>query len=245
MRPQEKITRREALRRVGMLMGGALAAPTVAGVLGGCGADPAPSWEPQVLSPEQNRLVTTISERIMPATDTPGAEAAQVNRFIDKMMADWYPADEREQFLSGLRFVDMRAEEAYGEAFLDLTPENQTALLRRMDAAVYGPAPPPAAEREGTPEDEIEDDNAFAQGQGAETVEEAEEPLRPDSAEADSSARPEGRKEEDAFFRRMKELTLLGYYTSEVGATEELRHQIAFPAYQGCVPYGPDDRTWA
>jgi len=41
---------------------------------------------------------------------------------------------------------------------------------------------------------------------------------------------------EDHFFGRMKSLTLYGYYTSEVGATEEL-HQVIIPGgYEACAP---------
>lgn len=275
MRPPERITRREALRRVSILLGGAVAAPTAAALLGGCQADASDGWQPQVLSAEQNDLVTVVSERILPATDTPGAKAAQVNRFIDKLLADWYPVEERERFLEGLAFVDERAQEAHEQPFLELTPDEQTALLSRMDEAAYAPARPgePAAtdeEATGDARDESVEDEAFAQGQGGQTVKEVEEPLRPDSAQADSaqavsdtaatgaastSTRSTGTpapsenaprsEEEAAFFRRMKELTLAGYYTSEIGATQALRHQMIFSAYQGCVPYEPDDRTWA
>ena len=37
------------------------------------------------------------------------------------------------------------------------------------------------------------------------------------------------------FFRTMKRLILLGYYTSEVGATEELHNPIIPGRYDGCV----------
>jgi hypothetical protein len=38
------------------------------------------------------------------------------------------------------------------------------------------------------------------------------------------------------FFRTMKELTLLGYYTSEVGATKELQYNPVPGRFEGCVP---------
>ena len=47
------------------------------------------------------------------------------------------------------------------------------------------------------------------------------------------------------FFRTMKELTLLGYYTSEAGATRELRHAAVPGHYEGCVPFTTIGRTWA
>jgi hypothetical protein len=47
------------------------------------------------------------------------------------------------------------------------------------------------------------------------------------------------------YFQYMKELTLLGYFTSEPGATKALRY-IAVPGrYDGCVPYKKGDKAWA
>lgn len=43
---------------------------------------------------------------------------------------------------------------------------------------------------------------------------------------------------EGHFFRRMKWLTLYGYYTSRVGATEELRQVIIPGRYEPCAPVG-------
>ena len=45
------------------------------------------------------------------------------------------------------------------------------------------------------------------------------------------------------FFSMLKELTLVGYYTSEVGATQELRYERSPGRYDGCVPY--EGRAWA
>ncbi len=47
------------------------------------------------------------------------------------------------------------------------------------------------------------------------------------------------------FFRTFKELTLVGYYTSETGATRELRHAPVPGRYDGCVPLAQIGRTWA
>ncbi len=47
------------------------------------------------------------------------------------------------------------------------------------------------------------------------------------------------------FFRTFKELTLVGYYTSEIGATRELHHEPVPGRYDGCVPLAKIGRTWA
>ncbi|MBX2923918.1 MAG: gluconate 2-dehydrogenase subunit 3 family protein [Chitinophagaceae bacterium] len=55
------------------------------------------------------------------------------------------------------------------------------------------------------------------------------------------------KKKEDPkhYFRMMKELTLLGYFTSEPGATQALRYVQVPGKYEGCVPYKKGDRAWA
>lgn len=192
----ESIDRREALKRVALLCGGALSAPTIAGVLSGCQPSESSSWAPAVLSDHQNDLVITISERIIPATDTGGAEAAHVNRFIDAMLADGFPEADRDRFLNGLDAVDEEAQAQHGAKFLACTPEQQMALLTAWDEAAFG-------------------------------------------AEADFDP------DEPPFFRTMKELTIFGYYTSEIGASQELRFDPVMGRYEPCVPFEEIGRTWA
>ncbi|WP_256011989.1 gluconate 2-dehydrogenase subunit 3 family protein [Desertivirga xinjiangensis] len=55
------------------------------------------------------------------------------------------------------------------------------------------------------------------------------------------------KKSEEAnhYFRMMKELTLLGFFTSEPGATQALRY-VAIPGkFDGCMTYKKGDRAWA
>ncbi|MEY4629680.1 MAG: hypothetical protein RLZZ595_2006 [Bacteroidota bacterium] len=47
------------------------------------------------------------------------------------------------------------------------------------------------------------------------------------------------------YFGLMKQLTLLGYFTSEVGATQALRYVAVPGKYEGCIPYAKGDRAWA
>jgi hypothetical protein len=86
------------------------------------------AWTPRVLSPHQDQTVIALSEAILPATDTPGAKAALVNRYVDAVLDD---ADdfERKAFLRGLDWVDDRSRELFGSDFLSSLPEQQAALL--------------------------------------------------------------------------------------------------------------------
>lgn len=50
---------------------------------------------------------------------------------------------------------------------------------------------------------------------------------------------------EKTFFQEFKELTLVGYFTSQIGAEEELRYEQYPGPYQGCVPFEDVGKTWA
>jgi len=88
----------------------------------------------QVLDPHQSETVATIAEMIIPATDTPGARAAEVHRFIDLLLAEWAPDDDRKQFLEALADVDARARAASATDFLTATEAQRAAILTALDA---------------------------------------------------------------------------------------------------------------
>jgi hypothetical protein len=90
----------------------------------------------RTLSGHQNQTVVVASERIIPTTDTPGASAAHVNRFIDAMLTGWYSPGDRDRFLAGLAELDDRSRKAHGVSFVDCTPTQQTALLLAADEEV-------------------------------------------------------------------------------------------------------------
>jgi hypothetical protein len=46
-------------------------------------------------------------------------------------------------------------------------------------------------------------------------------------------------------WRHLKDLVLLGYFTSEAGATQALRYDPVPGAYRGSVPLKTGDRAWA
>lgn len=87
----------------------------------------------RVLDPHQNATVVALCDTILPATDTPGAVAAQVNEFIDLLLADWYEAAERDRLLGGLAGLDVRARAAFGKDFADGTPADRAGLVTALD----------------------------------------------------------------------------------------------------------------
>jgi hypothetical protein len=47
------------------------------------------------------------------------------------------------------------------------------------------------------------------------------------------------------YFRMLKELSLLGYFTSEIGYTQAMRYIEVPGRFDPCVPYTPGEKAWA
>ena len=90
-----------------------------------------PDWRPSVLDEHQNETVIVLTELIIPATDTPGAKAARVNRYIDLFLRDG-DAGQRERFVAGLNWLDGHSLREHAHPFLRCTPAQQTSMLTAM-----------------------------------------------------------------------------------------------------------------
>jgi hypothetical protein len=223
--PSDAIDRREAIRRTALLLGTALSGPTMAAMLAGCDAPQRPGGAARALAPDQEALVAMIADAIIPTTDTPGAREAGVPRFIDTMLAEYYPPEHRAHFLAGLADVDDRARRLHQARFVDCPPDTRQRILAALDAEAF-PTMPPAAVVLGRSDERGQSENATAD-------------LRsPRGSRAGDASRP-------PFFRTMKELTLLGYYTSQAGATRELRYARIPGRFDGCVPFATIGRAWS
>jgi hypothetical protein len=92
------------------------------------------SWRPKTFNQHQLDTVATLSELIIPQTDTPGAKATQVDRFIDTVLFE-APASDRASFVKGLHWLDARSKALFGKDVLAAAPDQQTGLLARLSAA--------------------------------------------------------------------------------------------------------------
>lgn len=86
-------------------------------------------WKPIFLDPHQNETLIVLSDLIIPATDTPGAKAAQVNRFIDRLLAA-ERSDVQGDFLDSLAYLDGECAARYHSTFIQLPPESQVGFLK-------------------------------------------------------------------------------------------------------------------
>ena len=91
-------------------------------------------WKPQVFDDHQNETVIVLTELIIPETDTPGAKAAEVNRYIDLMLHD-VAEDKGHGFLMGLGWLDGYSLRKHNKPFIGTTEAEQVAMLESLDAA--------------------------------------------------------------------------------------------------------------
>ena len=91
----------------------------------------ASGWKPLFLDEHQNETLIILSDLIIPATDTPGAKEALVNRYIDLVLAA-ETHDTQREFLNSLAYLDSESIRRYKTAFRYLARDDQDDLLHSL-----------------------------------------------------------------------------------------------------------------
>lgn len=188
------ITRREAIQRVSVLLGGAALVGGDA-LLTGCRDRGTTSGA--AFTADEIAFLDEVAETILPETSTPGAKAAHTGAFMALMVQDAYDPRDQAIFRDGMGKIDDATRAAHRVAFMQATPEQRLAVLEPIDR----------------------------------------------EQKQYSDARAEGAPPH--YFRMMKELALLGYFTSEIGCTQAQRYTEAPGRFDPCVPYTPGEAAWA
>ena len=175
------MNRREAVQRISLLMGGALSAPAMAGILG----QKTNLGESVPVTAQQEALLAEVADVIIPTTTTPGAKAAGAEKFIVRVMRDCYPLEDQKKFYAGLAKLDSDSKSAHGKGFATLSNDQKIDMVKKLTTS------------------------------------------------------------DVAFFRRMKELTVTGYFTSEIGATQALEYVEVPGRLEACIPYKKGQKAWA
>jgi len=89
------------------------------------------NWKPLFFDEHQNETLIALTDLIIPATDTPGAKAALVNRYLDLKYNEEI-AERQAEIIQALAWFDGRSLSVHGKAFVALTKEEQTALLEPL-----------------------------------------------------------------------------------------------------------------
>ncbi|HEY8166490.1 MAG TPA: gluconate 2-dehydrogenase subunit 3 family protein [Gemmatimonadaceae bacterium] len=227
----EMITRREAILRVTAILGGV-------GLVGGsalltaCRGDnqrkPAATDTTQVaFTADDIAFLDEVAETILPQTSTPGAKAAKVGAFMALIVTDSYSPDEQKVFRQGIAQLDQATHKAHGKSFMDATPQQRVAVLEVLDREQK-------AEGDVRRQERLKKAEEFLNEERQEGAPTGETPAAAITAEAPPH-----------YFRMMKELALLGYFTSEIGCTQAQRYVESPGRYDPCVPYKPGEKSWA
>lgn len=207
--------------RVAALAGVTMSLPALADTLEASAAQRALTGNPVFLSADQDATVAELAETIIPTTKTPGAKAAKVNEIIDVLLKDCYKEADQKRFIEGLAQTNKLSQEAYGKAFVQLDPAQRIEIVKKLEAESKQQKAEMAAAR------------ARAQASGGQA-----------DLQVPSNRRGGGNAN-TTFFTLLKDLTLTGYFTSEIGCTQALEY-IAVPGrYDGCVPLKPGQKAWA
>jgi len=124
--------RKEALKRTALLMGGAIFAPNLAGILQGCSAGSGPK-SGDFFSAAQSEFIAELAETILPADDTPGAKDLDIPAFIENMVADVYRKKDQTFFLDGIKLTNQKARNNYGQNFANCSTTQKTELAEQLN----------------------------------------------------------------------------------------------------------------
>jgi hypothetical protein len=185
------LTRREAIKRTTLLLGAALSPSLLAGLARAqaAAASGGGAARPRHLAPGPFATTAAVAERILPRTDTPGAQDVGVPAFIDLMYGEYLTPAERTVLAAGLTDVEKASAAAHRRGFTQLGAAEQDAILARIAK--------------------------------------------------------ESETKEKTFFHLIREVTLLGYFSSEPIGKNVLNYDPIPGVFRGCVPIAETgNRAW-
>jgi len=218
------MNRREALSRVSLLLGG-----TVIGAeffLSGCKNSEAGNL---LLDEKDISLLDEIGETIIPTTaDSGGAKAAKIGEFMKITVNDCYTKNQQTTFVEGLKSFQQSVNQQYKKDFLSLSVAEREAFLTALDKEA----------REYTKTDDYKQKKKAFDQQQNQWVKEQEAQQNFGAVKMKEGFPPH-------YYTLIKQLTLLGYFTSKEGATKALRYMETPGKYDGAYPYKKGDKAWA
>jgi len=146
----EMLQRRELLRRVSWMLGGAISAPAALAILQGCsakeptGGETEAAWAPKFLTGREALVVSAIASTIIPSSSgSSGATEAGVGAFIDSVLGAVYPKEAQDRFKAGIPEFESAAKTAKGKSFFDQMPgEREEFLKEYLGKALEGARDP-------------------------------------------------------------------------------------------------------
>ena len=102
-------------------------------------------YTPKSFSAAEFETISRIAERIIPATDTPGAIGAGVPRYIDQVVSA--NPEHKRRFQAGLAWIGKESGRRFRKKFVALSEAQQVELLTPLSEAVDAGREPGAGER--------------------------------------------------------------------------------------------------
>ena len=207
--------RRELLKLITLVTGGAL----IGGELFLSGCKNESSLGGETFTPEDIAFLDEAGETIIPKTTTPGAKDAAIGTFMTVMVNDCYELEDQKTFHAGIKRLNEACDKMHKVSFMEASPEQRHSLFVQLD----------------------KDAKELATQK---TAFDAEQNKKSDEAKAKGKTY-EKKKMSNHYFTMLKQLTLLGFFTSKPGATQALRHVGVPGRYDGNMAYKKGDRAWA
>jgi hypothetical protein len=182
-------------------------------------------YTPVFFTPAEYATLARLTDVIIPPTDTPGAAAAGVPEYIDRVVA--LNAEHQPLIRAGLAWLGQQASALFSREFLSLGEAEHVAILQPISDAID------RQQREAQRQRFRNEPKGGAVYHVAVTD---RDPL----ARSPSSVPVALETDPDLpvrFFRLVKNLTADGYYTSRIGLIEELGYvgNTALPRFPACA----------
>ena len=161
-------------------------------------------------------LLDEIGETILPATSTPGAKEAKVSEVMKTVVTDCYTPESQRAFMEGMVQIDKESQKKYTKDFMQLNREQKEELLNVLEAEA----------------------KTFNEKQ-QKSDEPRREKLKKEDKEFDFVPAPRH------YYTMMKQLTLLGFFTSEVGMTKALQYLPIPGRYDGAYKMKKGEKAWS
>jgi hypothetical protein len=167
-------------------------------------------YSPAFFTPAEYAVLARLTDAIIPPTDTPGAAAAGVPEYIDRVVS--LNSEHQPLIRGGLTWLERQARTRFGREYTQLAEEQHVALLHPVSDEVD-------RQRRESQRGRFRTE---AQGRMVYYVAITDQDLSAPPPAAERPALETDPSLPVRFFRLVKNLTADGYYTSRTGLLQEL-----------------------
>ena len=185
------MSRRRFLKQATILLGASVSASLSAAVLKGITTDSTATTS--VLSEPQQQVISLLSERIIPKTDTPGALEAGVPAFVSLIVSDWYNQEEKKAFILGINDMESYCFQKFNRSLSKADGVQHDFVLSHFESLAL-------KNQEG---------------------------------------------DKPSIFSTLRELVVVGYFTSKPGAMQALKHNHIAGQFIGDYPLNKVGKAWS